>query len=193
MKSNNYPDYLWQDKKRKLRIKSAEMLRNIRIKALKSTAVLLLTSICLYLLVYPLIVSALTTEPTVEQEEEPAIEMPRLVSAQEVQIEVKIDWTEERIVEEIHKVFPDAPIMERVAKCEGTKNGRLHPEAYNPTNGSGDTGIFQISEKYHGKEYRRLGFTDMEDIKQNLAYARILYDRNGLNDWLASQHCWSRH
>ena len=112
----------------------------------------------------------------------------RVVGPKEVRIEVIYNWTEERIIEEIHAVFPDAPIMEKVARCEST----FKSTAMNPTNESYDKGIFQISEKFHGETYRAMGYTDMHDIKQNLAYARYLYDRNGLSDWSASKHCWNK-
>jgi hypothetical protein len=82
--------------------------------------------------------------------------------------------------------------MEKVAKCEGVRNGLLDPEAFNPTNGSGDKGIFQISTLYHYDTYTSLGFTDMYDVEQNVAYARLLYDSQGLQPWSASRLCWSR-
>lgn len=103
-----------------------------------------------------------------------------------VQIEVHINWTKERIEQEIRTVFPEQPeLMLKVAKCES----RLNPNAYNPTNGSHDGGIFQISEKYHGKALNLMGL-DAYDIQDNLKYARILYDKNGLSDWTASAKCW---
>lgn len=118
----------------------------------------------------------------------PLVEEPK----EEVRLEVIIDWTEERIIEEIETVFYDAPIMVKVARCEGRVKGKLDPNAYNPTNGSHDNGIFQISDKFHRERYLALGFTDMTDVKQNLAYARILYDESGLQPWFSSRHCWSK-
>lgn len=117
----------------------------------------------------------------------------RVVYAQEdeaprvIQIEVKIDWTEERIREEISKVFPDAPVMMDVARCE---SGFLQ-HAYNPTNESHDGGIFQISQKYHGDRMQALGL-DPYDVQDNIQYARTLYDESGLRPWSASKHCWSK-
>ena len=111
------------------------------------------------------------------------------IYGKEVMIEVRYDWTEERIIEEINNVFPDAPIMVKVAKCEGVVDGKLDPKAYNPTNDSHDKGIFQISEKYHGTKIKELGL-DMYDIKDNLAFARILYDNEGLTPWKWSKPCW---
>lgn len=105
----------------------------------------------------------------------------------EVMIEVRIDWTEERIIEEINKVFPDAPIMIKVAKCESS----LKPSAYNPTNSSHDKGIFQISEKYHGERIKELGL-DMYGVIDNLHFARLLYNEQGLKPWIWSKPCWNK-
>jgi len=102
-----------------------------------------------------------------------------------VQIKVVTNWTEERIAQEIDKVFPDAPIMHDVMRCES--GGDI--EAYNPTNNSHDNGLFQISDLYHGKRVRALGL-DVGDPADNIRFARILYDEQGLQPWSASKHCW---
>ena len=85
------------------------------------------------------------------------------------------------------KVFPDAPIMLKVMRCEGGYD----IDAHNPTNNSHDRGLFQVSTKYHGAEVKRLGL-DMNNPVDNIKYARILYDKNGLGDWQASKPCWSK-
>jgi hypothetical protein len=114
-------------------------------------------------------------------------EVTIVVPPKEVRIEVVYNWTPERIEKEVMKVFPDAPIMLKVMKCEGGYD----IDAHNPTNNSHDRGLFQVSTKYHGAEVKRLGL-DMNDPIDNLKFARILYDRNGLGDWQASKHCWSK-
>lgn len=48
-------------------------------------------------------------------------------------------------------------------------------------NGSTDTGIAQINSA-HDAELKRLGL-DKNKLEDNLRYARILYDKNGLLDW----------
>lgn len=105
----------------------------------------------------------------------------------EVKLEVVYNWDKARIEREVLAVFHDAPIMLRVMKCEGGYD----TNAYNPTNGSGDKGLFQVSTKYHGHRVKALGL-DMNNPKDNIKYARMLYDANGLNDWSASKHCWSK-
>ena len=67
-------------------------------------------------------------------------ESPRVVL-----IEEYIDWDKERVIEEINTVFPDAPIMVAVARCEST----FIPDAANPH--STARGIFQIMQSIHGE------------------------------------------
>lgn len=105
-----------------------------------------------------------------------------------VLIETKIDWTEDRIIRAIQETFPEQPeLMTKVAKCES----QFKADAHNPTNGSHDGGIFQISQKHHGKELEKLNL-DPYDVEDNLTYARILYEKNGLSDWRASKFCWNK-
>ncbi len=118
---------------------------------------------------------------------ETVVETPTVIEPKVVQIKVVINWTPERIAQEIDKVFPDAPIMHDVMRCES--GGDL--EAYNPTNNSHDNGLFQISDLYHGPRVRSLGL-DVGDPADNIAFARILYDESGLQPWSASKHCWSK-
>lgn len=102
-----------------------------------------------------------------------------------VLIEAKIDWTQERIIEEIETVFPDAPIMVEVARCESG----LRPVIEGPTD---DHGVFQIHMPSHGESVRALGLDVKNDPRDNIRFARMLYDRNGLRDWSASAHCWDK-
>lgn len=92
--------------------------------------------------------------------------------------------SKEYVVEEILKVFPDAPIMVEVARCESG----LDPLA-DRKNLNVDVGLFQINQ-VHITRLGELGL-DRRDLHDNLTYARMLYDANGLNDWLMSKHCWS--
>lgn len=115
-----------------------------------------------------------------------------IVEPVEVMIEIKYDWTQERIEQEIRTVFKEEPEKAvRVAMCEGIVNGKLNPTVVNPTNGSNDTGIFQISMKYHGAEVARQGL-DMTNVIDNINYAYQLYKKNGWNDWIWSKPCWNK-
>lgn len=106
---------------------------------------------------------------------------------EEVPAVIELSYTKERVKELIAETFADAPIMQEVARCE---SGFLQ-HAYNPTNNSHDGGVFQISQKYHGKRMEKLGL-DPYDVKDNIAYARILYDEQGLAPWVWSKPCWSK-
>jgi len=119
---------------------------------------------------------------------ETVLETPAVLEPKVVQIKVVVNWTPERIAQEIDKVFPDAPIMHDVMRCES--GGDI--EAYNPTNNSHDNGLFQISDLYHGKRVRALGL-DVGDPADNIRFARILFDEQGLQPWSASKHCWGSH
>jgi hypothetical protein len=92
--------------------------------------------------------------------------------------------------EMILEVFPDAPIMVRIAKCESRlrqygSNGEALRGEQNPL----DRGLFQINEKYHLKNAIDMGI-DIHTPEGNILYARYLYDRNGTRDWAWSQKCW---
>jgi len=106
----------------------------------------------------------------------------------EVLIEVEIDWTKERIIKEIRDTFPENPnTFVNIAKCESN----FLPSAHNPTNGSHDGGIYQISQKYHGKELKEMGL-DPYKVEDNLKFARLLYEEQGLAPWVWSKHCWNK-
>ncbi len=92
----------------------------------------------------------------------------------------------------VREYFSDIPVMIQVARCEsqfrqtredGTVlRGRVDPR---------DTGVMQINTYYHGNRAAKLGL-DLEDIYDNLAYARDLYERQGTQPWSASAPCWNR-
>lgn len=143
------------------------------------------------MILFSYITTTLTRKYGVEVAQAQEITKQQTIEAIEL-MEPRKEWTQETIIDEIEKVFPNEKIMVRVALCEGTKHGKLDPDVVNPTNGSNDTGIFQISEKYHGKAYRALGYDDMTDPEQNIAYAHHLYETQGLAPWSASKGCWGK-
>ena len=102
---------------------------------------------------------------------------------------VEVVWDEEQIKEKIDEVFPDAPVMREIARCES----QFVADAENTTlnkDGSTDGGVFQLNS-IHDAELERLGF-DKWEPEDNIAFARILYERNGLRDWRGSRHCWNK-
>lgn len=84
-------------------------------------------------------------------------------------------------------MFYDNAHMLSVAECEsglthykdggGVIRGNVTPS---------DTGVMQISLDHHQKEVDRLGL-DMEDLYDNLTYARILYEQEGSKPWVCSR------
>lgn len=92
----------------------------------------------------------------------------------------------------VREYFSDIPVMIQVARCESTfrhtlKDGSvLRGEVDNA-----DTGVMQINTRYHGETAVELGL-DLQNIHDNLAYARYLYEKQGTDPWSASAPCWSR-
>lgn len=96
------------------------------------------------------------------------------------EVRIEVTYSVESVKRHIEDTFGEGHIMLKVAECESG----FDQYAFNPTNNSNDRGVFQISELYHG-----VG-DEMFDVKKNIAYAKKLYDKNGLRDWLASKPCW---
>ena len=86
----------------------------------------------------------------------------------------------------------DVKKMKDIALCESnmrqyTKEGTLlrgYVHAY-------DVGVFQINEKVHGEEAKRLGI-DLYTTDGNLEFAAILMKREGTRPWNASKKCWNK-
>ncbi len=55
---------------------------------------------------------------------------------------------------------------------------------------SADTGVMQINKRYHLDRAEELGL-DLNDLYDNMEYARDLYTRQGTQPWAASSACWS--
>lgn len=94
------------------------------------------------------------------------------------------------VVDRILETFPEAPIMVQVAMCESGLNHRADRLTNDGRTGI-DVGLFQINQ-VHLATLNRLGL-DRYDLEDNLTYARMLYDANGLRDWYMSEHCWAKY
>lgn len=100
-------------------------------------------------------------------------------------LDVHINWTEDRIKQEIRTVFHEEPeTFIRIARCES----ELNPNAHNEK--TDDFGILQINKHYHGEDMESLGL-DPLNVRDNLTFGRILYDKYGKTPWKASKKCWS--
>jgi hypothetical protein len=108
------------------------------------------------------------------------------VEAEKVAISVS---DTERIVREY---FKDIPVMIQVAKCEShfrheLSDGSILKGRVDPA----DTGVMQINKRYHESTAIKLGL-NLENIEDNMAYARYLYETQGTKPWNASAPCWSK-
>lgn len=103
------------------------------------------------------------------------------------EVETKEKGIKEILVEELG---PNHPLIE-VARCE---SGFRQFENGNPLKshyGTEDYGVFQINTTYHLKNSKKMGI-DIMTVEGNLAYARYLYEKNGLRDWKPSESCWGK-
>ncbi|HEY4516274.1 MAG TPA: hypothetical protein VJH67_03760 [Candidatus Paceibacterota bacterium] len=108
-----------------------------------------------------------------------------------------IDITEnvqsELTVEEyVNKYFSDVPVLVEVARCESQfrqhdKNGKTLVGFVNKS----DKGVMQINEYYHLDRAEKLGI-DLHTIEGNTAYARYLFEKEGLQPWISSSKCWKK-
>ena len=92
----------------------------------------------------------------------------------------------------VREYFRDIPSMIQIARCESTFRHTLADgSVLRGKVDSRDTGVMQINTGYHGVTADGLGF-DLENIYDNMAYARDLYERQGMQPWSASRPCWGR-
>lgn len=93
----------------------------------------------------------------------------------------------------VRSYFKDTPIMIEIARCESTfrhtlSDGSILQGRVDPA----DTGVMQINKRYHEKTAISLDL-NLDDIYDNMAYARYLYDNQGTQPWSASAPCWGKH
>ena len=86
--------------------------------------------------------------------------------------------------------FAETPILAEIARCESQfrqvdKDGKVLRGLVNKS----DVGVMQVNEYYHGEKAKDLGF-DLETVNGNLAYAKYLYDKEGVAPWSSSAKCW---
>lgn len=90
----------------------------------------------------------------------------------------------------VRSYFHDIPVMVQVARCESAfrhtlPDGTVLKGQVDPA----DTGVMQINKRYHEKTAAALNL-NLDDIYQNMAYARHLYEAQGTKPWNASSPCW---
>jgi len=83
--------------------------------------------------------------------------------------------------------------MAEVAKCESTfTHYQTDGDVIVGRVDNRDTGVMQINTYYHLSTAEALEL-DLWDFYDNMAYARNLYERQGVQPWSASQPCWGKH
>jgi hypothetical protein len=92
----------------------------------------------------------------------------------------------------VREYFSDIPMMIEVAFCESTfrhtlADGSVLQGRVDPA----DTGVMQINKRYHLDAATAMNL-NIENLYDNMAYARHLYERQGLQPWSASAPCWNR-
>ncbi len=90
----------------------------------------------------------------------------------------------------VRSYFSDIPIMATIAYCESTFRHTLSDgSVLQGRVDSADTGVMQINKRYHNRRAIELGL-NLEDLEDNMAYARYLYEKQGTQPWSASSPCW---
>ncbi len=91
----------------------------------------------------------------------------------------------------VREYFKDIPVMIQIARCESRFRHTLADgSVLRGTVDSRDIGVMQINSFYHGRAAAGLGL-DLSVLKDNMAYARHLYMKEGTTPWNASASCWS--
>lgn len=90
----------------------------------------------------------------------------------------------------VRSYFQDIPVMIEVARCESTfrhelSDGSILQGRVDPA----DTGVMQINKRYHEATATAMGL-NLDNIEDNMAYARHLYETQGTRPWSASMPCW---
>jgi len=120
----------------------------------------------------------------------PIIEIENKTEPEPKEVRIQILYSKDEVLKKIREAFLDAPIMLEVARCESQYKVTAHNTTLNK-DGTTDGGIFQINS-VHDEELAILGL-DKWDPEDNIKFARILYDRRGLNPWNSSRGCWGKY
>ena len=93
----------------------------------------------------------------------------------------------------VREYFRDIPIMIQIARCESTfrqldRDGEIHRGRVNKE----DVGVMQINEHYHLETSENKNY-NIYTLEGNTAYARDLYERQGIKPWSSSKACWGKY
>lgn len=102
---------------------------------------------------------------------------------------VQVAFAQSPSPEEYLKLNAVPAVMIEVARCEsGTQQFTSAGDLVRDSVTGDHVGLYQISIKQHSKDGN-----DVTTSTGNIAEALLLYKRNGLRDWKASQSCWGQN
>ncbi len=110
----------------------------------------------------------------------------------QITIEEKAKYipTRKEIEAKAKEYFKNDPILVEIAKCESEfRQFDANGKPLLGTVNKGDVGVMQINKYYHADKAEELGF-DLETVEGNMAYAKYLYNREGVQPWSSSSPCW---
>ncbi len=92
----------------------------------------------------------------------------------------------------VRSYFKDIPIMATIARCEsGFTHTLADGSVMRGRVDNADTGVMQINRRFHEARATQMGF-DLNHLRDNLTYARMLYLEQGTKPWNASAPCWQK-
>lgn len=82
--------------------------------------------------------------------------------------------------------------MIQVARCESTFQHTLADgSVLRGKVDAADTGVMQINKRYHNAKATTMGL-NLDNLQDNMKYARFLYETQGTTPWNASSPCWGK-
>lgn len=92
----------------------------------------------------------------------------------------------------VRSYFQDIPVMAEIARCESTFRHELSDgSVLRGRVDSADTGVMQINKRYHQRSADAMNL-NLDNLYDNMAYARHLYETQGLRPWNSSAPCWNK-
>jgi ATP sulfurylase len=99
--------------------------------------------------------------------------------------------TSKELEQKAKEYFKNDPILVDIARCESSfrqtdSKGNILRGKIN----KGDIGLMQINEYYHADKAKELKL-NLHTVEGNMAYAKYLYDKEGVKPWISSSKCWN--
>ena len=92
----------------------------------------------------------------------------------------------------INDYFADIPVLAEIAKCESRyRQFNSKGDILKGRKNSYDRGVMQINVLYHADTAEDLGL-NLNNLDDNVAYARYLYGKFGAKPWMSSSACWAK-